>query len=68
MRGSFTFYMQNSCAIAQNLPACATDIAGSFTCTVVGSKPTVLKLQRLFGARRSKVQALYDFMLDKDNL
>ena len=68
MRGSFTFYMQNSYAIAQHLPACATDIAGSFACAVVGCKPTVQQLQRLFGARRSKVQALYDFMLDKDNL
>ena len=68
MRGSFTFYMQNSYAIAQNLPACPTDIAGSFACAVVGCKPTVQQLQRLFGARRSKVQALYDFMLDKDNL
>ena len=67
MRGSFTFYMQNSYAIAQHLPACATDVAGSFACAVVGCKPTLQQLQRLFGARRSMVEALTDFILDKDN-
>ena len=67
MRGSFTFCLQNSYAIAQHLSACATDLYGSFACAAVGCKPTVQQLQRLFGARRSTVQALYDFMLDKDN-
>lgn len=67
MRGSFTFYMQNSYAIAQHLPVCATDIAGSIACAMVGCHPTREQLQRLFGARRGMIQALHDFLLDKDN-
>ena len=57
----FYVLLQNSYAIAQHLPACATDIAGWFACAVVGCKPTLQQLQRLFGARRPMVQALYNF-------
>ena len=61
------FYLQNSYAIAQHLPSCATDIAGSFACAVVGCKSTLEQLLRLFGARRPMVQALYIFLIGKDN-
>ena len=68
MRGTFTFYLQNSYAIGQHLPACATtDVAGSFTCALVGSKPTPEQLRRFFGARRSMVRALLDFQLDRSD-
>ena len=67
MRGTFTFYLQNSYAIGQHLPACATDVAGSFTCALVGSKLTPEQLRRFFGARRSMVRALLDFQLDRSD-
>lgn len=35
MRGSFTFYVQDSYAIAQTLPLCDTDIAGSIAVALV---------------------------------
>ncbi|CAM9511164.1 unnamed protein product [Sphacelaria rigidula] len=67
MRGSFTFYLQDSYAIAQNLPRCATDIAGSFACALVGSKATEEQLRRLFGARKGIVERIIQFVLDADN-
>ena len=67
MRGTFTFYPQNSYAIGQHLPACATDVAGSFTCALVDSKPTPEQLRRFFGARRSMVRALLGFQLDRSH-
>lgn len=67
MRGSFTFYLQDSYAIAQNLPRCATDIAGSFACALVGRKPTDEQLRRLFGARKEMVERITQFLLDANN-
>lgn len=67
MRGTFTFYLHNAYAIGRELPACDIDIAGSFACALVGTKPTLDQLRRLFGARRCMVRALLDFQLDKDN-
>lgn len=40
IRGTFTFYQRNSYAIGKQLPACDTDITGSFACTFVGPRPT----------------------------
>ena len=67
MRGSFTFYMQDSCTIAQCLPLCDTDIAGSIACALVGCRPTEGQLRRLFGARKNMVEAIFNFLLDKNN-
>lgn len=68
MRGTFTFYMQDAYGVQLRLPACDTDIAGSFTIALVGARPTMAQLTRLFGARRQMVQDLLDYQLDKDNL
>ncbi|CBJ31141.1 conserved unknown protein [Ectocarpus siliculosus] len=67
MRGTFTFYMQDAYGVQLWLPACDTDIAGSFTCALVGCKPNLAQLRRLLGARRQMVQDLLDFQLDRDN-
>ncbi|CAN0352634.1 unnamed protein product, partial [Pylaiella littoralis] len=67
MRGTFTFNLQNSYAIGRQLPGCGTDVTGSFACAIVGRKPTLQQLRRFFGARRSVVRALLDFVLDRDN-
>ncbi|CAB1107609.1 unnamed protein product [Ectocarpus sp. CCAP 1310/34] len=67
MRGTFTFYMQDAYGVQLRLPACDTDIAGSFTCALVGAKPSVGQLRKLFGARRKMVEDLLAFQLDKDN-
>ncbi|CAN0496989.1 unnamed protein product, partial [Ectocarpus sp. 12 AP-2014] len=48
MRGTFTFYMQDAYGVQLHLPACDTDIAGSFTCALVGAKPSVGQLRKLF--------------------
>ncbi|CAB1100401.1 unnamed protein product [Ectocarpus sp. CCAP 1310/34] len=56
MRGTFTFYMQNLYAVGKHLPACATDVAGAFTCALFGSKQKPEQLRPLFGARRSMAQ------------
>ncbi|CAN0159521.1 unnamed protein product, partial [Ectocarpus sp. 12 AP-2014] len=66
MRGTFTFYMQDAYGVQLRLPACDTNIAGSFTCAVVGCKPNLAQLRRLLGARRQMVQNLLDFYLDKN--
>ncbi|CAN0140099.1 unnamed protein product [Ectocarpus sp. 12 AP-2014] len=67
MRGTFTFYMQDAYGVQLRLPACDTDIAGSFTCALVGCKPNLAQLRRLLGARRQMVQDLLDFQLCRDN-
>ncbi|CAN0314384.1 unnamed protein product, partial [Scytosiphon promiscuus] len=65
MRGTFTFYMQDAYGVQLRLPACDTDIAGSFTCAIVGSKPTLAQLSRLLGARRKMVEDLLAYQLDE---
>lgn len=67
MRGHFTFYMQNAYAISRCLPACDTDVVGSFACALVGCNPTREQLRRFFGARRSLVQAIHEYLLDSTN-
>lgn len=67
MRGTFPFYMQDAYGVQLRRPACDTDIAGSFTCALVGAKPTLDQLRKLFGARRKMVEDLLAFQLDKDN-
>lgn len=67
MRGTFTFYMQDAYGVQQRLPACDTDLAGSFTIALVGARPTHAQLRRLLGARRDMVLALLEYLLDKDN-
>lgn len=67
MRGTFTFYMQDAYGVQLRLPACDTDIAGSFTCALVGAKPSVAQLRKLFGARRKMVEDLLAFQLDTGN-
>ncbi|CAN0217243.1 unnamed protein product [Scytosiphon promiscuus] len=68
MRGTFTFYMQDAYGVQLRLPAYDTDIAGSFTCAIVGSKPTLAQLSRLLGARRKMVEDLLAYQLDERNL
>ncbi|CAN0471221.1 unnamed protein product, partial [Scytosiphon promiscuus] len=60
MRGTFTFLFQNAYGVEVSLPACATDIAGSMTCALVGATPTDAQLRRLLGARRSRISELMD--------
>ncbi|CAN0317457.1 unnamed protein product, partial [Scytosiphon promiscuus] len=67
MRGTFTFYFQDAYGVQSQLPACDKDVAGSFTCALVGSRPTDAQLRRLFGARRSMVEALLAFQQDGNN-
>ncbi|CAN0299986.1 unnamed protein product, partial [Scytosiphon promiscuus] len=67
MRGPFTFYFQDAYGVQLQLPACDRDVAGSFTCALVGSRPTDAQLRRLFGARRSMVEALLAFQQDRNN-
>lgn len=68
MRGTFTFYMQDAYGVQIKLPACDADVAGSITIVLVGAKPTLAQLRRLLGARRSMIQDLHAFQLDKDNV
>ena len=67
MRGTFTFYLQDAYGVQLQLPVCDSDVAGSFTCALVGSRPTDAQLRRLFGARRSMVEALVAFQQDRNN-
>ncbi|CAM9812767.1 unnamed protein product, partial [Scytosiphon promiscuus] len=65
--GTFTFYMQDAYGVQLRLPACDTDIAGSFTCAIVGSKSTLAHLTPLLGARRKMVEDLLAYQLDERN-
>ncbi|CAN0548548.1 unnamed protein product, partial [Laminaria digitata] len=65
MRGTFTFYFQDAYGVQLQLPACDTDIAGSFTCALVGARPTDDQLRHLLGARRDKVAELISYQQDK---
>ncbi|CAM9426732.1 unnamed protein product, partial [Laminaria digitata] len=67
MRGTFTFYYQDAYGVQLKLPACDSDVAGSFTCALVGSRPTDAQLRRLLGARRSMVESLLAFQQDRNN-
>lgn len=67
MRETFTFYFQDAYGVQLQLPACDTDVAGSFTCALVGARPTDAQLRRLLGARRSMVEALLAFQQDRNN-
>ncbi|CAB1112810.1 unnamed protein product [Ectocarpus sp. CCAP 1310/34] len=67
MRSTFTFYMQDAYGVQLKLPACDADIAGSITIVLVGANATPAQLRRLLGARRSMIEDLNTFLLDKDN-
>ncbi|CAN0510160.1 unnamed protein product, partial [Laminaria digitata] len=67
LRGTFTFYFQDAYGVQVQLPACDTDIAGSFTCALVGARPTDAQLCRLLGARRDKVADLISCQQDENN-
>lgn len=67
MSGTFTFYFQDAYAVQQRLPACDTDVVGSFTCALVGRKPRKAQLLQFFGAERDVVHGLVEYLLDRNN-
>lgn len=67
LRGAFTFYFQDAYGVQLQLPACDTDIAGSFTRALVGARPTDAQLRRLLGSRREKVAELISYQQDENN-
>ena len=67
MRGTFTFCFQDAYGVQVQLPACDSDVAGSFTCALVGSRPSDAQLRRFLGALRSTVGALLAFQQDGNN-
>lgn len=67
LRGTFTFYFQDAYSVQLQLPACDTDIVGSFTCALVGPRPTDAQLRRLLGARQDKVAELISYQQDEND-
>lgn len=67
MRGTFAFYFQDAFRVQTLLPACATDNAKSFTCTLVDFRPKRSVLAMFFGERRDIAKALIRHCLDGDN-
>lgn len=53
--------------MAARLPACDTDVAGSYKCALAAAKPTLAQLSRSLGPRRKMIQGVVAFQLDKQN-
>lgn len=67
MKGTFTFFYQNTFGVQLPLPSGDSDIAGSTTIAFVGAHPTVAQLKKIFGARRSRILELMRLQQDADN-
>lgn len=67
LRGTFTSYFQDEYGVKLHLPVFDTDIAGSFTCALVGACPTDAQLRPLLGAKQDPVAELISYHQDESN-
>lgn len=67
MHGTFTFFFQNACGVEVALPTSDLDIAGSTACALVGAASMKEQLNRLLGAKLSRIKELIDYQRDPKN-